>query len=354
MPATARTARCNVGVAAVCPSVISRAKPSSSRSSGRGAPGGGRQCPRRAADLHEDVACGEILRQPGRAPGGQVGLAREVQVERLEPPRRLQQQRRRIAPKTRAEGDLSAQQVDQGALELVERPRLGRGDQPERRVELAGLEARLRRGQGALRPPRRVLRQRDRAPQERRRGGEPAARLRPAGRALELRATSSSGPAAAAARCHARRSGSVSRSVASASARCTARRSSAAADRYIAERTSGWRNVTRSPIASNPSASAASASAGPMPEPLGRAPQQQRIADRFRRRDQQQSPPVIGEQLEPPHEALLDPARSAPARPAARTRRRAASRSVHAAARATPAGSPASRRRSGPGPAHPI
>ena len=43
------------------------------------------------------------------------------------------------------------------------------------------------------------------------------------------------------------------RSVASANARWTARRCSAAAERYTAERTSGWRKVTRSPIASSPS-----------------------------------------------------------------------------------------------------
>ena len=87
---------------------------------------------------------------------------------------------------TGGEGDLAAQQVHLGALELVERPGLRRRQQPESRVERAGLQARLRRGQSAIRPPRRVLGQRDGALQERRRGGEPAARLRPAGRALEL------------------------------------------------------------------------------------------------------------------------------------------------------------------------
>jgi hypothetical protein len=42
-------------------------------------------------------------------------------------------------------------------------------------------------------------------------------------------------------------SGSTSGSVASASARCAARRSWREAARYTAERTSGWRNVTRAP-----------------------------------------------------------------------------------------------------------
>ena len=59
-------------------------------------------------------------------------------------------------------------------------------------------------------------------------------------------ATGSLGPAAAVARCHARRSGSTLRSVASARARWTSRRCSLVAVRYTAERTSGWRKVTRS------------------------------------------------------------------------------------------------------------
>jgi hypothetical protein len=42
-------------------------------------------------------------------------------------------------------------------------------------------------------------------------------------------------------------------------------------------------------------------------KPLGRAPKQQRISRRFRRRDQQQAPPVIREELKTPDEALLDP-----------------------------------------------
>ena len=68
-------------------------------------------------------------------------------------------------------------------------------------------------------------------PEERRRGGKPAPGLRPACRALELAATSSSGPRVACARCQARRSGSSAPSVASASAPCTRRRSRSEADR---------------------------------------------------------------------------------------------------------------------------
>ena len=127
---------------------------------------------------------------------------------------------------------MAAQQVDPGALELVERPGLRRGQEPERRVERAGLEARLRRRQRALRTPRRVDGQRDGALEERGRGGDAAASLRPAGRALELGGDLLVGPGRRRGR-GARRAGPgpSRRSVASASARCTRWRSSAAAER---------------------------------------------------------------------------------------------------------------------------
>ena len=134
-------------------------------------------------------------------------------------------------PQPEANGDLAAQQVGPRALELVERARLRRRQQPQRRVERAGLEARLRGGQRALRAPGRVgvsatARCRNAAAAR-----DAAASLRSAGRALELGGDLLVGPGAARARCQARRSGSVSASVASASARCTRRRSSAAAER---------------------------------------------------------------------------------------------------------------------------
>ena len=71
------------------------------------------------------------------------------------------------------------------ALEAVERPGLRRGQEPRRRVERAGLEARLRRGQRAPCLERRVGSQRGRPLEERRCGREAAARLRSPCRALE-------------------------------------------------------------------------------------------------------------------------------------------------------------------------
>ena len=48
---------------------------------------------------------------------------------------------------------------------------------------------------------------------------------------------------------------------------------------------------------------------GPDAELLGRAPKQQRIAERFRRREQQQPPSVTRQRGDSTNEALLDPSR---------------------------------------------
>ena len=45
------------------------------------------------------------------------------------------------------------------------------------------------------------------------------------------------------------------------------------------------------------------------PEPVGRTQQQQRIADRLRRRKQQETPRIVRERLKSSNEALLDPSR---------------------------------------------
>jgi hypothetical protein len=96
----------------------------------------------RAAYLEEHATSLEI---PGgderRAPGGQIGTACELEVERFEPPGGVQQEGGSIAEETRGESDVAAQQVDPGALEPVERSGLRRGHQPERRVERPRLEA---------------------------------------------------------------------------------------------------------------------------------------------------------------------------------------------------------------------
>ena len=76
---------------------------------------------------------------------------------------------------------MGPQEIHPGVLELIQRAGLRRGHEPERRLERAGLEARLRRGQRPLRTPRRVYGQRDRALQERGPRGDATAGLRAAG-----------------------------------------------------------------------------------------------------------------------------------------------------------------------------
>ena len=92
---------------------------------------------------------------------------------------------------------------------------------------------------------------------------------------------------------------------------------------------------------------------GADPEPLGRAPQQHRLADRLGRRDQQQPLRLRRERLEPPPEALLDPTRQSAARPACPNPPASSAASARAAAPAAPADCRASRRRSGRAPARP-
>ena len=81
---------------------------------------------------------------------------------------------------------MAPQEIHPGALEFVERSGLRGDDEPERRGERAGLEARFRRGQRALGSSRRIDRELGGALQERGRRGDAAASLRTAGRAFEL------------------------------------------------------------------------------------------------------------------------------------------------------------------------
>ena len=108
--------------------------------------------------------------------------------------RGLQQQQRSVAAAVLGERDLGPEQLDARAPELVQRPGLRGRQEPVRHVERPGPEARLRGGERSLGPPRGIAGQRDRALQERGRGGQAAARLRPAGRALELRGDLLVGP----------------------------------------------------------------------------------------------------------------------------------------------------------------
>ncbi len=123
------------------------------------------------------------------------------------------------------EHDLGAQPVQLRALKLVQRRTLGGRQELLRRLRYAGLVASLALRRAPRAASGRIRGQLGRSLEERGRCGDAPRACRALGRALELLGQVSSGPEAACARCHARRSGSRLGSVASASARCTSRRS---------------------------------------------------------------------------------------------------------------------------------
>ena len=79
-----------------------------------------------------------------------VGLPRQTGVQRLEPPRRRDQQRQRVPAVGGIRGQLGAQQLRLGAPDLIQRPGLGQGEQPPRPLGRTGLVLDLRCAQ---RPP---------------------------------------------------------------------------------------------------------------------------------------------------------------------------------------------------------
>ena len=126
-----------------------------------------------------------LVRTGSEAPGVhrrrdrlEVGLAGHLGVERIEPPGRLQQQRRRVAPAPAPEHDLRAQPLQPRALELVDRPERGAVQQVGRGRGVGHVELRLRRGERALHAPGGVWGQLGGALQERGGRGEPATALR--------------------------------------------------------------------------------------------------------------------------------------------------------------------------------
>src|SRR6202042_3739516 len=84
------------------------------------------------------------------------------------------------------ERNLTAQQLDLSAPEVVQRSGLCDGNQSERRVERTGLVLGLRRCERPPRPARRLGRQRARTLQKRSRRRQSAARLSAARGALKL------------------------------------------------------------------------------------------------------------------------------------------------------------------------
>jgi len=115
-----------------------------------------------------------------------MGLAGQADVERLKAPCRAEQQPGGVGAAALVKGDLPAQVLHLGGPQLIQRAGLDRDQQPQRRIQCAGVAFGPGRREQPLRPARRVGRQQRRTFQERGRRGQPAAILGPARRALEL------------------------------------------------------------------------------------------------------------------------------------------------------------------------
>ena len=178
---TAFAARCKIGVAAARSVGGQQGEPFKHQVEWMRSRGQGWKRPDRAADLEEDARSPEMIGGDGGAPGGQVGPASELEVERFEPSCGLQKQRGSIVAVGRGQGNVASEERSLCALETVERVGLRRGQEAECRVEFAGLEARLCRGQRAPRTPCRVHCQCDGALQECGARGDSAASARSAG-----------------------------------------------------------------------------------------------------------------------------------------------------------------------------
>ena len=264
--------------------------------------------PRSRGHVQRPGRGGQAVGEQGGEQRLQVRLARRARVERLELLRRPQQQLGGVAAAVDRERDLGPQQIDPDALELLERPGLRRApasasagsNAPARRLASAAASRRSARRAGsgvssaawarkaasAATPPRACARLAERSSSS---------------------ATSSSGPAAARARCQARRSGSSARSVTSASARCTACRSPAEAAPIDGRTHERVREAHAMVELEQVRRGRGVGRLDRDLEPLGAAPHQHRIADRLRRREQQEPLRVGGQGLHAPPEALLDP-----------------------------------------------
>ena len=244
-----------------------------------------------------------------RGPCVEVRVAREANVERLELPRGLEQQERSVAAALLGERDLRPEQIHARPPELVERPGLRGRQQPVGHFERPCAQAGLGGCERSVGAPRGISGQCDRTLQERGRGGQAAARLRADRGALELRRD-----LLVRAR---RSSGQVPRPAVRIGVpvgrlrQCEMGGPAFLRHRRPVDGGAGQRVAERHALADRqqPVRLDVTGDGRIDAEHGGRAPQQQRITERLRRRQQQQAPRVSGERLELPHEALLDPPR---------------------------------------------
>ena len=270
--------------------------------------GAGGRCTRSLGRLQQSARDFQIAghRGPERL---EVRLARQSGVERLEVSGRAHEQPAGVAAAALLKSDLPAQALHLGGSQGVERAGLDRDQQAECRVERAGVALRLAAASSrcARRPGSGVsiaARSRNAAAA----ANPPRACARPAERSSSS-ATSSSGPGVACARCHARRSGSTS---------CIGDVGKGAVHvlpllkrrRLVGRRAHQRMTEPHARVElDQPGLDCGCRSVSPDREPLGRSPNQRGVADRVRGRDLQQAPCLGRKPVEPPPEALLDPAR---------------------------------------------
>ena len=338
------------------PSVNRVASPSRSRSIGRGGSRRRRRGPRGLGHLAHAAPRAEPAGEERRRERLEVGLARERRVERLEPLAASSSSGGRVAA-ARCARTRSARAAARAARAGARRAgparrwraaRAPSSSAPASYFACAAASARC----AAARRDRASARRRARGTRPRRRGRRAPGRGRPSARARRRPPRRARPPRAA--RCQARRSGStlgIGR-LGQRAVHLPALVRGAPRGRPPSAPADGGTRTRRADL-DQPGRLGRRGRVGADPEPLGRAPQQRRVADRLGRRHEQQ-PLRVGR--EAPRAAAGSSPRSgspAAARPAARTRRPAPPASARAAAPAARAGCRASRRRSGRAPARP-
>ena len=190
-------------------------------------------------------------------------------------------------------------------LKLVWRRGLGQRQKLERALEHAGMQARLGSSKRTPHPLLGIARQNDGAMQERGCRGQAAARLRAAGGLLELRGDRLVGP-----RCG---GGQVPRATVGVDSTvgrlCQGQMDLPAllSGRCSVDRGAHQRMTEGHALSEREQRVRLRVRGGERdPESLGCSQQQQRIADRLSRRDQQQTSRVVGERLNSTNETFLD------------------------------------------------
>ncbi len=140
-----------------------------------------------AADLEQDAPSERIRPSPPRPTRPGRSRGRDPRSNGSSPRAAVNSNAGASLPKPEAKATWARTRSTRARWNSSSGPASAVAEQAERGVERAGLEAGLRGRQRPLAAPRRIVGQRDGALEERRRGGESAACLRPARRTLELR-----------------------------------------------------------------------------------------------------------------------------------------------------------------------